>query len=488
MLPPVSAMKDETKHILAFDGLDTYATVKLNDSIILESDNMFIMHRIDVTDKLSYNKDNILEIVFKSALLESQRIKAAHPEHKWVGFNGDMARLAVRKAQYHYGWDWGPVLTTCGPWRAVRLETYQARVDDLRIDYEVDSTFKKVSGSITATIEGSSGRSVNFSARLGSNEVFKGTAEVDAEGKARVEFHINEPKLWYPHGYGDQTLYDVTATVVNGDLALHSLSKRTGFRKGELIQEPDHIGKSFYFRFNGIDVFCGGSDWIPADSFTPRISEAKYRKWLEMMVDGYQLMIRIWGGGIWEADCFYDICDELGVLVWQDFMFGCGNYPCFPWMLKSIEEECVCQTKRLRHHPSIAIYAGNNEDYQVQEQLGLTYDYEDKDPQSWLKTDFPARYIYEKVSQALSSHRSGLIAYSFYQTLSLLILLTFLIIQVHRGVMARSPQTQQSATCTNGTSGTALRRSTRYLIRLVEDLTANSVWKPSHISTQSNTT
>lgn len=390
-------MKDGTKHVLAFDGLDTYACVKLNDTTILESDNMFVIHRVDVTDKLSTGVDNVLRIDFKPALAESQKVKAAHPEHKWVGFNGDMARLAVRKAQYHYGWDWGPVLITCGPWRAVRLETYQARVDDLRIDYEVDPSFKSVSGSMNATVEGKSGKAVNFSARLGDVEVFKATADVDRNGQAKVEFHINDPKLWYPHGYGEQTLHTVTATVTTGDEDLHSLSKRTGFRKGELIQEPDHIGKSFYFRFNGIDVFCGGSDWIPADSFTPRTSEAKYRRWLEMMVDGYQTMIRIWGGGIWEEDIFYDLCDELGILVWQDFMFGCGNYPCFPAMLKSIEKECIQQTKRLRHHPSLAIYAGNNEDYQVQEQFGLTYDYADKDPQSWLKTDFPARYIYEKL-------------------------------------------------------------------------------------------
>jgi beta-mannosidase len=263
---------------------------------------------------------------------------------------------------------------------------------------------KSVRGFITADIEGKDAKSVAFSAKLGSTEVFKSTAAVNSDGKAKVEFHINEPKLWYPHGYGHQTLYDVTANVTNGQETLHSVTKRIGFRKGELIQEPDDSGKSFYFRINGIDVFCGGSDWIPADSFTPRISEAKYRRWLEMMVDGYQVMIRVWGGGMWEEDIFYDLCDELGVLVWQDFMFGCGNYPTFPKILASIEEECVCQTKRLRHHPSLVIYAGNNEDYQVQEALGLTYDYEDKDPQSWLKTNFPARYIYEKVRCRDSLH------------------------------------------------------------------------------------
>ena len=396
-LPAVTMAKKGVKHVLALDGLDTYATVKLNGKTILESDNMFIMHRVDVTDHLQDSADNVLEIDFKSALLESRRIKDEHPEHKWVGFNGDMARLAARKAQYHYGWDWGPVLMTCGPWRDVRLKTYEARIDDLRVDYEVDSSFKKVSGTITAMVEGSSGKAVDFSARLGGKDVFKGSGKLDDDGKASIEFHISEPKLWFPHGYGEQILYDVTASVTNGEEELDSCTKRTGFRKGELVQEPDHIGKSFYFRFNGVDVFCGGSDWIPADSFTPRTTDAKYRKWLEMMVDGYQIMIRVWGGGIWENDVFYDICDELGILVWQDFMFGCGNYPCFPEILKSIEEECMCQTKRLRHHPCMAIYAGNNEDYQVQEQTGLTYNYEDKDPQSWLKTDFPARYIYEKL-------------------------------------------------------------------------------------------
>ena len=398
-LPQVSAFKGDAKHILAFDGLDTFATVKLNGHVILESDNMWIMHRVDITSNLQAQSSNTLEIDFKPALLEAQKIKDAHPDHKWVGFNGDMARLAVRKAQYHWGWDWGPVLMTCGPWRSVRLETYQARVEDLRVDYTVDPSLKKVNGTITAKVEGTSGKTINFSATLAGREIFKGTADVGSNGDAKVEFVVNEPQLWFPHGYGEQSLYTVTATVTTGQSGheLHSLSKRTGFRRGELIQEPDEIGKTFFFRLNNVDIFCGGSDWIPADSFTPRVTEEKYRQWLETMVDGNQVMIRIWGGGIWEEDCFYDICDELGLLVWQDFMFGCGNYPAFPAILKSIEQETVCQTKRLRHHPSIVIYAGNNEDYQVQEQYGLEYNYEDKDPQSWLKTDFPARYIYEKV-------------------------------------------------------------------------------------------
>ncbi|PNS18237.1 hypothetical protein CAC42_7606 [Sphaceloma murrayae] len=398
-LPAVAAATKGQKHILALDGLDTFATVKIDGKALLQNDNMWHIHRLDVTDVLEGGKDHVLEIDFASARLEAIKIKDAHPEHEWVGFNGDMARLAVRKAQYHWGWDWGPVLNTCGPWREVRLETYHARVSDIRVDYEVAATLSAVSGSILVTVEGASGKTVEVTAATfeGDKTVFKGTAEVSSDGTARMDFHINDPKLWYPHGYGDQVLYNIKAIVSGSDVELDAASRRIGFRKAELIQRRDEIGKSFFFRVNGIDVFCGGSDWIPADSFTPRITKDRYQQWLQMMVDGYQVMIRIWGGGIWEEDAFYDICDELGVLVWQDFMFGCGNYPAFPAIRKSIEEECVGQVKRLRHHPSIVIYAGNNEDYQVQETYKLTYDYEDKNPENWLKTNFPARYIYEKI-------------------------------------------------------------------------------------------
>lgn len=195
-------------------------------------------------------------------------------------------------ANFPRGWDWGPILNTCGPWRAVRLETYEARISDLRVDYDLSSDLSNLTGTIAATIEGASGKTVAFSAQLGQDVVFKENAEVDSNGLAKVEFRVSKPKLWYPHGYGAQPLYDVKATVSNNEIDLHSTSRRIGFRKGELVQEKDEIGKSFYFRINGVDVFCGGSDWIPADNFTPRINEDRYRKWLQTMVDGYQVMIR----------------------------------------------------------------------------------------------------------------------------------------------------------------------------------------------------
>jgi beta-mannosidase len=140
-------------------------------------------------------------------------------------------------------------------------------------------------------VEGESARTVSFEVRIGDEVVFRESARV-SDGVACVDFRVGNVQLWYPHGYGAQPLYTVAATASAEGISLHKATRRTGFRKGELLQQPDAIGKTFFFRVNGVDVFCGGSDWIPADSFTPRVSEGKYRKWLELMVDGYQVMIR----------------------------------------------------------------------------------------------------------------------------------------------------------------------------------------------------
>jgi len=398
LLPEITKLTADSVAVLAFDGLDTFATVKLNGETILKSDNMFISHRVDVTRQLRLGKtENLLEIDFESAFLKAREIKDQHPNHRWECFNGDPARMCVRKAQYHWGWDWGPVLNTSGPWLPIRLEIYHGRISDLWTDISLDNDLTHAKVETHVEVEGVSSGDILLTISLDGMLVAEETVKVQSDGVAHATFNVSRPALWHPHGYGKQPLYQLNAVLRVNGVSLHQLTKKTGIRSIELIQQPDKHGKSFFFRVNGVDVFCGGSDWIPADNFTPRITEAKYRRWLELMVDGNQCMIRVWGGGIWEPTIFYEICDELGIMVWQDFLFGCGNYPCFPEILKSIELEAACQVKRLRHHPSISIYAGNNEDYQVQESAGLTYDYEDKNPDNWLKTDFPARYIYEKI-------------------------------------------------------------------------------------------
>ncbi|KAF9895211.1 hypothetical protein FE257_000113 [Aspergillus nanangensis] len=399
--------------ILAFDGLDTFATVKLDGNVILESDNMFLAHRVDVTKALESDGEHVLEIDFDCAMLRARDLRAKDPNHKWVGFNGDPARMGVRKAQYHWGWDWGPVLMTAGIWRDVRLEVYSARVADLstQVDLAADHQTAQVSAFAEVEVaDPGASYNVNFVLSLHGKEVARAVAE-PKDKVAKVVFEVNQPSLWWPHGYGDPTLYEISCSLERDEQILHQTSKTMGIRTSEVVQRPDKHGKSFFFRVNGVDIFCGGSCWIPADNLLPSISAERYRKWIELMVAGRQVMIRVWGGGCYEDDSFYQACDELGVLVWQDFMFGCGNYPTWPDLLASVEKEAIYNVRRLRHHPSIVIYVGNNEDYQVQEQSGLTYNFEDKDPQSWLKSDFPARYIYEKLLPSVVEQMSPSIYY-----------------------------------------------------------------------------
>lgn len=195
--------------------------------------------------------------------------------------------------------------------------------------------------------------------------------------------------------------------------ANHGQNRHVGFRRCELIQKPsDSVeGTSFYFRVNKVDVFAGGSCWIPADSFLSRISSQRYRNWVQLMIEGNQTMVRVWGGGIYEHDSFFDACDELGLLVWHDFQFACGNYPTYASFLKSVEAEARHNIRRLRDHPSLIIWAGNNEDYEtVQERYKLDLNPDDKDPESWLKSSFPARYIYESLlPKTLEEEHPGMI-------------------------------------------------------------------------------
>ncbi|CAM1502503.1 Fc.00g044870.m01.CDS01 [Cosmosporella sp. VM-42] len=378
---------------LLFDGLDTFAKVKLNDVVILESDNMFLSHRVNVTDCLKPSGENAIVIDFDSALLRGRELEEQHSEHRFLGFNGEMGRLAVRKAQYHWGWDWGPVLMTAGPWKPVRLEVSSAHIEDAHVKYELFQDLSAISGAVQVETKGEFDET-RLSIRFQDHLVFSGAAVTSAD-HANIAFTIDGPKLWYPHGYGDQALYDVSVEIVKDGIVLDTWTKKTGFRRSELVQDNDSHGQSFYFRVNNIDVFCGGSCWIPADSFLPRISAERYREWLQLMIQGNQIMTRVWGGGIYEDDGFYNACDELGILVWQDFMFACGNYPAWPSLIESVRTEAQQNVRRLRHHPSVVIYAGNNEDYQIQETYNLEYDYQNKDTESWLKGEFPARYYYE---------------------------------------------------------------------------------------------
>lgn len=280
---------------LVMDGLDTFATVKINGEVILTSDNMFLGHRVSITKALAAEGENTLEIEFDCALLKAREIRNQHPQHKWVGFNGDPSRLAVRKAQYHWGWDWGPVLMTAGIWRPILLEVYTARISDLwpqtTLSEDHQTAEVKTLASIESPNEGD--WTARFSLSLHGKEI--ASQDIPASGNCTVDtsFRVNRPELWWPHGYGEQSLYEVSVTLLGqGDQSVDKKSKKFGIRTAEIIQQPDKHGKSFYFRINGQDIFCGGSCWIPADSILTNISTDRYRKWIELMVAGRQNMIR----------------------------------------------------------------------------------------------------------------------------------------------------------------------------------------------------
>ncbi|OTA03211.1 GH2 beta-mannosidase [Trichoderma parareesei] len=399
--PEAAQAKDATRD-LVFSGLDTFATVYLNEVKILEAENMFVSYRVNVTDRIKAGSANTLRIVFHSAIIRGEELIKEHPEHNFLVRQTERSRVPVRKAQYNWGWDWGPILMTAGPWKPVALERYVARIDDVWAQSDVSQDLKTVSGIIFARVAGrpSQEDQVSLTLSLDGKAVFQQTVVVASakDGLIRVPFRLEEPKLWYPRGYGSQPRYQLNASLARkaSDAGqIDSLSKLVGFRRTELVQEPDAYGKSFYFRINNVDVFAGGSCWIPADSYLAGVPPERYHAWAKLIADGNQVMLRVWGGGVYEEDALIEACDELGILVFHDFQFACASYPAYPSYLENLEVEARQQIRRLRTHPSVIIWAGNNEDYQVQERYKLDYDFENKNPDSWLKSSFPARYIYE---------------------------------------------------------------------------------------------
>lgn len=288
---PVAQLGDRVA--LVFEGLDTFAKVWLNGEVILSTDNMFIPHRVEITTKLYANATNKLMIDFESARACARDIRDADSSHKYLASLGSTERLAVRKAQYHWGWDWGPIFVTAGPWRPVRLETYQTRVEDISIQYTLDDDMENCHVTVSALVDGHQRAEIRIVLRNPTGtQVFDKTCALDNEGRVETPLTLVQPMLWFPNGYGEQNRYHLDVELSVDSTIVQRVVKRVSFRRAELIQEMDKYGTSFYFRINGVDIFAGGSCWIPADSFIPRLSKDKYVDWLKLMVEGNQIMIR----------------------------------------------------------------------------------------------------------------------------------------------------------------------------------------------------
>jgi beta-mannosidase len=360
---PAAALQRE-KVGLVFEGLDTYAHVFLNEQLLLSADNMFRTWRVDAKQALK-SGDNTLRIVFRSPINEILPVMAKlNYQLPAPNDQGEKTSPFTRKAMYHYGWDWGPRFVTSGIWRPVYLEAWDtARISDVQI---VVNRISPQQADVTANVEIEASSPTRATIILDNitSKTAAGKQQIDlVAGNNRVSFafKIPRPSLWWPTGLGAQSLYTFRARSLVDGRVTGEKTIRTGLRTLELRRQRDDAGESFMFVINGVPVFAKGANWIPADSFPTRVTKDKYRFLLRSARDTNMNMLRVWGGGIYESDEFYELCDEMGILVWQDFMFACSMYPATQEFLDNVRAEAVDNVKRLRNHPSIVIWAGNNE-------------------------------------------------------------------------------------------------------------------------------
>jgi beta-mannosidase len=302
-------------------------------------------------------------------------------------------------------------MMSAGPWKPIRLEIYQSRIEEIHFPVNVSDDLSSATIDYSITIECPvKDASVRLTLYPPHDNTPVYTETRAARRTVTGTFTIKNPKLWYPVSYGSQPLYKIVIDLQEANILIDQKSQSLGIRRARVIQSPleSEKGTTFYFEVNNIPIFCGGSNWIPADNILTRLTPERYREWLTLLVKGNQNMIRVWGGGIYEDESFYSTADELGILIWQDFLFACGQYPCHLEFRENVEREAKTQVKRLRHHPSIVLFAGNNEDYQIAELVPLDWDPNDTSPESWLQTNFPARYLYEKLlPEVVSKYAPG---------------------------------------------------------------------------------
>ncbi len=352
------------KHIaLVFYGLDTYATVRLNGKIILNADNMFRTWKVDCKKNLR-KKGNILTVLFRSPI-SVNRARVEQLPYTLPADN-DRSKIKVsvftRKAPYQFGWDWGPRFITCGIWRPVILTGWDdAKINDFQI-YQ-----KKVLDSLArlkAVTDIVSDKSQVVSLQLFNGKkllIQKGISLHKGMNRVSLAFRIKNPHLWWTNGLGKPYLYHFSVRLWQRGQIADKKAARFGIRTLKIVQTPDSTGKSFYIKLNGVPVFIKGANYIPQDNFLPRVTKQKYETLIHAAKNVHMNMLRVWGGGIYENNRFYDLCDENGILVWQDFMFSDSFYPGDTAFLNNVKHEAIDNVKRLRNHPCLALWCGNNE-------------------------------------------------------------------------------------------------------------------------------
>jgi beta-mannosidase len=378
--------------LLCFDGLDTFCSLEINGREVCRMRNMHLRHEVDIRAFLVPG-DNHLRLTFASPLPFMREKDAELRMPSWAMYHEDFyGKSYVRKMACAFGWDWGLMAPTAGIWRPVYLLAFENRIRDVRVDQ-----LHQPDGSVQLTVQPDLHAKADYTTTLSRN----GIPVASADGTAtdpQVSLVVENPERWWPNGMGDQPLYDLCVTLAEGQTCW----KRIGLRKLDLIRESDLYGESFRFRVNERDIFMKGGNWIPCDVFPSRVQTKTYRHLLDSCARSGMNMIRVWGGGIYEHETFYDLCDELGLLVWQDFMFACASFPGFdPDFLENIEAEAVDNVRRLRHRPCLALWCGNNEIEQ-----GIVR----FDQKEWTKNAMPGKdyeVIFDKLLPGVVSREDG---------------------------------------------------------------------------------
>ena len=345
---------------LECEGIDTIAEIRINGRKVMNCENMHMVLETEVKDALKAG-ENEIQVAFTSPYKEIERIKASHPDMD-LDRHLFQAKMQMRKAACMFGWDWGPALADMGIYRSLSLKAYDGgRITDLSVCQE--HSFGKVKLFCTAETESyQAGKKLRFSVYDPEGALIATETYGLEEGGETFVCTVQNPRLWWCIGYGEQPLYTVKAEVLNEkEEVLHEVSHRIGLRTLTICQEKDSFGESFYFKINDVEVFARGADYIPEDSLLGRMTAERSRKMLDNCIKANFNMIRVWGGGIYPTEEFFDYCDEKGLMVWQDFMFANIVTIWEGRERENMEAEVVQLTRRMRNHPCIALLCGNNE-------------------------------------------------------------------------------------------------------------------------------
>lgn len=349
--------------VLVCEGLDTLAEISINGTFLAKTDNMHRTWKFQAK-KLLHPGKNEIQIVFRSVLrfIEDYPYKA-HKKINYIPCGSMKGNQLLRKAHSMFGWDWGPQTIDAGIFRDIYLQGYShARIEDIRI-HQQHAKNVSVQTSITLS-ESVPGQKlcVELSEDGADKPLQTKLCKTNADGVAAVDFVIENPKLWWPNDYGDQPLYIVRTTLLDEDgTSLESITRRIGLRTLTISQEKDEWGNEFAFCVNGVKIFTRGGNYIPDDCLYTRITEKKLDYILESCRRAHFNCVRVWGGGYYPSDAFYDLCDEKGLIVWQDLMYACNVYDVTDAFAENCRQETYDNVRRLRHHASLGLWCGNNE-------------------------------------------------------------------------------------------------------------------------------